>query len=235
MVRINCASRATLIIAGGMMLVAAATSTAEAQSGRDPRVAVAATPKQALAQKRALTQRVPRREPGWNGGDDPRVRTDFWRSRGSWDQRVRAQSFVYVPVPSYGYGYGYGSGYYDGQVFGSVADANGRPLWANYDAVVPPAGAYGYTPDLSGAPYAVTNEGLMVVEFPSGARRAFPSCVEANDQRDPQGRPRTIFYKSPDYWMILRPGQRGRVQGEPPEGAKACYAIDSVGRVVLRY
>ena len=81
-----------------------------------------------------------------------------------------------------------------------------------------PSGGYGYTPDLSGSPYVVSDEGMMVVDFPSGERRAFPSCAESADQRDPQGRPRTIFYRSPDYWMILRPGQRGRVHGEPPAG-----------------
>ncbi len=101
--------------------------------------------------------------------------------------------------------------------------------------MAPSTEGYGYTPDLSGAPYAVSDEGMMVVDFPSGERRAFPSCAQTTDQRDPQGRPRTIFYRSPDYWMVLRPGQRGRVHGEPPAETKACYAIDSVGRVVLRY
>jgi len=76
---------------------------------------------------------------------------------------------------------------------------------------------------------------MMVVDFSSGERRAFPSCAQSADQRDPQGRPRTIFYRSPDYWMVLRPGQQGRVRGEPAAGKAACYAIDSVGRVVLRY
>ena len=76
---------------------------------------------------------------------------------------------------------------------------------------------------------------MMVVDFAAGARRAFPSCAWQTDQRDPQGRPRTVFYQSSDYWMVLRPGQRGRVQGEPPADAKACYAVDNVGRMVLRY
>ena len=94
--------------------------------------------------------------------------------------------------------------------------------------------SYGYTPDLTGSPYAITDEGLMAVDFPIGERRAFPSCAAQRDLRDPKGRPRTIFYHESDYWMILKPGQRGRVQGEPAANAKACYAIDSTGRVVLR-
>jgi hypothetical protein len=96
-------------------------------------------------------------------------------------------------------------------------------------------GGYSYTPDLSGSPYAVTDEGMMVVDFGSGQRRAFPSCAAQADLRDPDGRPRTVFYQPTDYWMVLRAGQRGRVQGTPAANASACYAIDSVGRVVLRY
>jgi hypothetical protein len=115
-----------------------------------------------------------------------------------------------------------------------VYDANGRPLSESFESP-PPSGGYGYTPDLSGNPYVVNDEGLMVVDFASGDRRAFRSCAETADQRDPKGRPRTIFYRSPDAWMIQHPGQRGRVRGEPPTGRAACYAIDSVGRMVLRF
>ena len=127
--------------------------------------------------------------------------------------------------PNYGYGFGY---------YPSVYDANGRPLTESYEGP-PPTGGYGYTPDLSGSPYVVNDEGMMVVDFASGNRRAFRSCAETADQRDPKGRPRTIFYRSPDAWMIQRPGQSGRVRGEPPTGRAACYAVDSVGRMVLRY
>ena len=140
----------------------------------------------------------------------------------------------------YGLYDGYNSSYGAGQVY----DVNGRPLSETFDQStepLPPSVSYGYgyapgyTPDLTGSPYAITDEGMMVVDFPSGERRAFPSCAAQGDLRDPQGRPRTIFYQQSDYWMILRPGQRGRVQGEPPAAnAKACYAIDSTGRVVLR-
>ena len=35
----------------------------------------------------------------------------------------------------------------------------------------PPSGGYGYTPDLSGSPYVVSDEGLMVVDFAGGERR----------------------------------------------------------------
>jgi len=129
---------------------------------------------------------------------------------------------------------------FDGCYYGCVTDANGRPLTQNYEDMQspPPSVTYegvGYTPDLTGSPYAVTAEGMMVVDFANGERRAFPSCAQQGDLRDPQGRPRTIFYHQTDYWMILRPGQRGRVQGEQPAAnAKACYAIDSMGNVVLR-
>jgi hypothetical protein len=221
------ATRAALIIAGGVMLLAA-TSTADAQRRRDPRVAVAAQPRP------EPQQTDPRRPTGWYGAGDPRGRPGRWEDNRSHDQRSRGPTIIYVPVPGYGYGYGYGPGYYSSRLFGGVTDANGRPLTPSYETV-PSSGGYGYTPDLSGALYTVSDEGMMVADFPSGERRAFPSCAESADQRDPQGRPRTVFYHSPDYWMVLRPGQRGRVHGEPPAGSKACYAIDSVGRVVLRY
>jgi len=133
-----------------------------------------------------------------------------------------------------------GFGYYDNYCGGCVYDANGRPLTQDFEEMQspPPSVTYngvGYTPDLSGSPYAISDEGLMVVDFTNGERRAFPSCAQQKDLRDPQGRPRTIFYHQTDYWMILRPGQRGRVQGDQPAAnAKACYAIDAVGNVVLR-
>jgi len=187
------------------------------------------------AQPRPEPQQTdPRRPAGWYGAADPRGHPGRWDDNRSRDQHSRGSRIIYVPVPGYGYGYGYGPGYYSSQPFGGVTDANGRPLSQSYETV-PSSGGYGYTPDLSGSPYAVSDEGMMVVDFPSGERRAFPSCAESADERDPQGRPRTVFYRSPDYWMVLRPGQRGRVHGEPPAGSKACYAIDSVGRVVLRY
>jgi hypothetical protein len=142
---------------------------------------------------------------------------------------------IIVPTPgAYGYGYGYGQGGYYSQSYGGVYDVNGRPLTTSLEPAAPVDGAV-YTPDLSGSPYSITDEGMMVVDFPDRARRAFPSCAGQTSIRDPQGRPRTVFYQPSDYWMILKPGQRGRVQGTPANDAAACYAIDSVGRVVLRY
>jgi len=226
MVWSNRATRSVLALAGGVMLLVPA-STAEAQGRRGPRKAVAA---QARPEP---PQTDPRRAPAWYGtGTDPR-RPLGWDDGPTRNQRHRGPTIIYVPVPG-GYGYGYG---YAPRIFGSyggVTDANGRPLYSEWESA-PSAGSYGYTPDLGGAPYAVSDEGMMVVDFPTGERRAFPSCAQSADQRDPQGRPRTIFYRSPDYWMVLRPGQRGRVHGEPPVATAACYAIDSQGKVVLRY
>lgn len=221
--------------AAGMLAALVAAQAAQGQQRRAPRIGVAAQPRPEPAAD-------PRRNPGWYEAGDPRHRQDPRRNDQRWNQRSRGPTVIYVPVPGeYGYGYHYGAGayygggaYYPTRVFGGVTDANGRPLATAYENAAS-GGGYGYTPDLGGAPYAVSDEGLMVVDFPSGERRAFPSCAEAADARDPQGRPRTIFYQSPDYWMVLRPGQRGRVHGEPPAQAKACYAIDSAGRVVLRY
>lgn len=223
------AARTALVVAGGMLLLVAA-STADAQTRRGPRIGVAAPPPP------QAPQTDPRRVPDWYGAtSDPRGRPGRWDDGRSRGQHARGPTIIYVPVPGgYGYGYAYGPGYYSTQLFGAVTDANGRPLSQTYETV-PSTGGYGYTPDLSGAPYAVSDEGMMIVDFPNGERRAFPSCAEASDERDPQGRLRTVFYRSPDYWMVLRPGQRGRVHGEPPAGSKACYAIDSVGKVVLRY
>ena len=214
------------ILAVGITLVA--TSTADAQRRRDPRVAVAASPR-------------PRQQPpapvnGLFGVYDSRTRADQPDRSRSRDPRRGGRTVVYVPA-GYGYGYGYAPGYYGSPYGSSVNDANGRPLWSGYDnaSTAPSTAGSGYTPDLSGSPYVVSDEGMMVVDFTTGERRAFPSCAESADQRDPQGRPRTIFYRPPDYWMILRPGQRGRVRGDPPAGKTACYAIDSAGLVVLRY
>jgi hypothetical protein len=227
MVSSHRAMRTVLVLAGGTLLLVA-TSTAEAQQRRrDPRVAVAAQPRP------EPPQTDPRRAPTWYGtAGDPR-RPIGWDDGRTQNQRRRGPTIIYVPVPG-GYGHRYGPGYYSGYGYGGVTDATGRPLYSGWESA-PSTGGYGYTPDLSGAPYAVSAEGMMVVDFPTGERRAFPSCAESQDQRDPQGRPRTIFYRSADYWMVLRPGQRGRVHGEPPSGTAACYAIDSVGRVVLRY
>jgi hypothetical protein len=207
-------TRAAVVVAGAFMLLAA-TSTADAQR-RNPRVASAGAAR-------------PRTQPpvaGPIGVADTRHRVDPVDHRRDRNQRRNASTVV---VGDLGYGYGYGYGYYP-----SVYDANGRPLNQQLESP-PPSGGYGYTPDLSGSPYVVSDEGMMVVDFASGDRRQFRACAESADQRDPQGRPRTVFYRAPDAWMIQRPGQRGRVRGEPPTGRAACYAVDAVGRMVLRY
>ena len=216
------ATHTALLVAGTLALVGT-SSPASAQQRRAPRIGVAAQPRATPPQD----PRFPRTSPQ----DDPR-----WRDQGRDDrfrQRSHGSTVIYVPVPVE-YGYGYSTGGYNGQrSYGGVTDANGRPLSASYDTGAP-AGVY-YTPDLSGSPYSVTDEGMMVVDFVSADRRAFPACAWQRDLRDPQGRPRTIFYQPDDYQIVLRPGQRGRVQGTPPAGAKACYAVDDVGRMVLRY
>lgn len=220
----NRAALRAAILAVGVTLVA--TSTVDAQRRRDPRVAVAASPR---PQPRAPVT-------GMFGVYDSRTHVDQSDRPRSRDPRRSNPTIIYVPG-GYGYGHGYAPAYYGSPYGSSVNDANGRPLWTGYEsAPTPPStGGYGYTPDLSGSPYVVSDEGMMVVDFASGERRAFPSCAESAEQRDTQGRPRTVFYRPPDYWMILHPGQRGRVRGDPPAGKAACYVIDSQGRVVLRY
>ncbi len=166
------------------------------------------------------------------------------------NQRIRRNMNNNFPV-IIGSGFGCCDGFYGG--YPSVYDANGVPLTESfgpgaqepppsvtYSGYNPPgyAGNYGggYTPNLKGSPYVITDEGMMAVDFASGERRAFPSCAAQGDLRDPKGRPRTIFYRQTDYWMILKPGQQGRVQGEEPAAnVKACYAIDSMGNVILRH
>lgn len=219
--------KSAALLAAGLAVGATllTTSTAGAQSRRNPRIAVAAPPR----------TESPRPVAGLFGVYDSRTRPEQADHRRRGDPRRSGPTVIYVPS-GYGYAYGFAPGYYASPYDSPVSDANGRPLYSGYESSpAAPSGSGGYTPDLSGSPYLVSDEGMMVVDFTSGERRAFPSCAESGDQRDPQGRPRTIFYRPPDYWMILRPGQRGRVRGDPPPGKAACYAIDSAGLVVLRY
>lgn len=245
-------ARAALTIAAIVLAGAASPASAQRQL---PRLGVAAQPRAPRTGTAAAgAANDPRRgtgqNGGWNGQGDPRhdgpwIESRDPRHQGQRDDtrdprrhaRTGGPSVIYVVPPGYGYGYGYGQGaYYPPQPYygGGVYDANGRPLYASADAQGRQE-SFAYTPDLSGSPYSVTDEGMMVVEFADTDRRAFPSCAGATDARDPQGRPRTVFYQPTDYWMVLRPGQRGRVQGMPPAGVQACYAVDSAGRVVLRY
>ena len=257
MIRTLRAARTALVGAVGAAALFGAASSAAAQRPL-PRVGVAVQPRPPRPVGRAGEYPGPA---DGNAQNDPRVSRDarVWTGqRESYDPRSRygpsvdygsqrrggntgGSRVIYVPVPVQGgYGYSYGSAYPQGAYYypqpsyGGVYDVNGRPLSSTLEPESP-ATAYASTPDLSGSPYSVTDEGMMVVDFPDAARRAFPSCAAQQDSRDPNGRPRTVFYQPTDYWMVLRPGQRGRVQGSPPAGAKACYAIDSVGRVVLRY
>jgi hypothetical protein len=222
-------THAALVVASAVTLLGAA-SPAGAQQRRLPRIGVAA---------QAPPESSPRQDPRYpnaNVWSDPRREHGQWSGNRRMPPRSQGTTIIYVPVPgSYGYDYYSQGGYYPQRPFGAVYDVNGRPLSSSYEQSAPPAVYGAYTPDLSGSPYTATDEGMMVVDFAAGARRAFPSCAWQTDQRDPQGRPRTVFYQSSDYWMVLRPGQRGRVQGEPPADAKACYAVDNVGRMVLRY
>lgn len=218
--------KSAAMLAAGLAIGATllAASTAGAQNRRDPRIAVAAPPR----------TEPPRPVAGLFGVYDSRTRPEQSDHPRNGERRRSGPTIIYVPG---GYGYGYAPGYYGSSYGSPVSDANGRPLYSGYEngPGASPTGGFGYTPDLSGSPYVVSDEGMMVVDFASGERRAFPSCAESADQRDPQGRPRTIFYRPPDYWMILRAGQRGRVRGDPPAGTAACYAIDSEGLVRLRY
>ena len=177
---------------------------------------------------------------------NPRIRSNRIVNRRFPNQRFRRNLNNNFPV-IVGSGFGCCDGFYGG--YPSVYDANGVPLTESFGPQAqepPPSVTYsgynpagyagGYTPNLSGSPYVITDEGLMAVDFATGNRRAFPSCAAQGDLRDPKGRPRTIFYRQTDYWMILRPGQKGRVQGdEPAANVKSCYAIDSMGNVVLRH
>lgn len=136
---------------------------------------------------------------------------------------------VYV-MPGYGYPYPRGA-YGVGGTIGGAYDTNGRPLSTgqetgpSYDAVP------SYTPDLSGSPYVVIEGGAMMVDLASGERRAFPACAATSASHDPDGRPRTIFYDGSANGVVLREGQRGRVQGSP--AGASCYGVDGLGRIAL--
>jgi hypothetical protein len=242
--------RAALVVAAVVLVGAAAPADAQRQL---PRLGVAGQPRPprtgtAADNSASDPRRRTGQNQGWDGRGDPRRQGPWTDNRDPRHQdqnfdhrdprrlpRTGGPSVIYVVPPGYGYGYGQGA-YYPPQPYygGGVYDANGRPLYTTSESQGRQE-SFSYTPDLSGSPYSVTDEGMMVVDFADAERRAFPSCAGAVDARDPQGRPRTIFYQPTDYWMVLRPGQRGRVQGTPPAGVQACYAVDSAGRVVLRY
>lgn len=221
------AARTALIVAGLSSL--GLVKHADAQR-REPRAGVAV---EQPPQRRGGAPYSP--YPGSSVTIDPRDAGDRETARhhaGHGMGRV-----VYVPA-DYGYGYGYGlreGAYYPSGSYGGVTDVNGRPLSAGFDQGPASYAAPSYTPDLSGSPYVVIEGGAMLVDLPTGERRSVPSCAAQKAARDPDGRPRTVFYQPADYGVLLRQGQRGRVQGTPPAGAVTCYGIDSLGRIALLY
>ena len=215
------AVRSALVVIAGMLGVVGVSSVAGAQ--RAPRIGVAAQP---VAQPPQMTTPYP----GATVTIDPRLydrRPVPSPARRQW----QAPGIFYaVPVPS-GYPYYPSAGY-----GGGVYDTNGRPLSGSYDAPTP--GQYGYlvgTPDLSGSPYVVIRGGSMVVDFGNGDMRTIPSCALLASDRTPDGQSRTIFYQQSSGGLVLRAGQRGRVIGAPPAGARVCYTVDEYGRMVLDY
>ena len=132
----------------------------------------------------------------------------------------------------------YDAGYYPSSSYGvgTVTDANGRPLSAGMDAPPPAGDGYGFgTPDLTGSPYVAIEGGAMVVDFGNGDTRTIPSCAAQASALTPDGQSRTIFYRPGSEGVILRAGQRGRVQGMPAAGARVCYTTDAYGRMALAY
>ncbi|HEV7994223.1 MAG TPA: hypothetical protein VGP25_20535 [Gemmatimonadaceae bacterium] len=243
--------RAALVVAGAMTLLGASSAVAQQAL---PRIGTAAPPRAPQRPIGRAAEAPPHQVPDPRFPstmvNDPRFPRDPRFPQSAYDPRnarpgasfgdrfhrrppTNGSTVIILPTPG-DYGYGYSQRGYYSAGYGGVYDVNGRPLSASLEPAAPVDGAV-YTPDLSGSPYTITNEGMMVVDFADRPRRAFPSCAGQSSIRDPQGRPRTIFYQPSDYWMVLRPGQQGRVQGEPANDAASCYAIDSVGRVVLRY
>jgi hypothetical protein len=231
--------RITLLVAGGIALTTLATSTAAAQR-RNPvvgRAAAAPAPASSGVPYPGATATVdPRRLPPGHPVDPRRVPPVYPVAHPGYRQhltpRVTGGSTVvyYVPVPmAMGYGYYPNAG-------SSVTDANGRPLTSGFDDAPESQLGYGLgTPDLTGAPYIVGDGGVMRADFGNGDTRTIPACATVAAVRDPDGRPRTIFYSTPADGLVLRAGQQGRVLGAPPAGAAVCYTIDSLGRVVLDY
>lgn len=217
--------RFTIAALAGVVGVAATTSVASAQ--QKPRVGAAARP---APQPPQMT--VP--YPGATVTVDPQLYQLWYRQNFPQGnplpqhrpphQRVSPPAYyVPVPYPVYPSYPSYGGG---------VTDANGRPLYIETPAA-PYEGGYGLgTPDLTGTPYVVDQNGRMVVDFGSGVR-TIPSCAAESAERAPDGKPRTIFYQPATGGVMLRAGQRGRVAGVPPADAKACYTVDGYGRMAV--
>lgn len=173
--------------------------------------------------------------PGSNVTIDPRGRVGPWGGRHApAGRQIAGPQVVYVPIPvdAYGYPVPQGAWYPQGSYAGGVTDVNGRPLAVGFETAPVAGPGPSYTPDFSGAPYVVGQDGLMYVALPGG-ERSFPACAK-QAVTDPAGRPRTVFYSPSEYGLVLREGQAGRVQGLAEPGPNACYALDSFGRVALR-
>jgi hypothetical protein len=223
MSRSGIARYAALVVAAGTVFGVVAASDAHAQrSNPRPGRAASAPPPPAPATP----------YPGASIIVDPRgygsQRAQFPDRRPSRRHHQQWPGVIYLPVPG-----GYGSG------GGGVYDTNGRPLYAGYDAAVSAPASAEYpmhgTPDLSGSPYVVIDGGTMVVDFGNNDRRVAPSCAAQAAEATPDGRARTVFFRPQVAGLVLRAGQRGRVLGLPPAGARLCYSSDQYGRMVLQY
>lgn len=147
-----------------------------------------------------------------------------------------APPVLYYPPSGYQYAPSYPSymPYYP--QYGGVNDVNGRPLASYFESPsrTSPGAPLG-DPDLRGSPYVVTDGGSMLVDFGNGDRRRVAACAVVAGEQTPDGEPRTVFYTPPADGVILRTGAHGRVLGAPGAGARACYAVDQYGRMVLAY
>jgi hypothetical protein len=230
------AARTALVIVAGALSSVAAPTVAGAQRSRPtPAYGPAPEPPRPTTPYPGASVTI---DPRWRGRQPvPRdVPGPLRRRQQSHQQQHQrgGRTIVYVPVPGYypyypsaGYGYGVGGGVYD---------TNGRPLGTSaFDEQMPSDYATPHgTPDLSGSPYVVIGGGVMVVDFGNGDVRQVPSCAAEAAERTPDGQGRTLFYQ-PSYGLVLRAGQRGRVIGTPPAGARMCYTTDQYGRTVLDY
>jgi hypothetical protein len=219
MSRMGIARAAALVVAAGMCLGATSMAHAQRSTPRPGRAADGPPPPPPATPYPGATIIVDPR-----GYGSQRAHFDRFPGRRH-DRQVYGDSFF----PALGYGY-YSTG-------GGVYDSNGRPLSAGYDAAVSAPASADYpmhgTPDLSGSPYVVTDGGIMIVDFGNNDRRAAPSCAAQSAESTPDGRPRTVFYRPQVAGLVLRPGQRGRVIGLPPTGARLCYSVDQYGRMQL--
>ena len=214
-------TRSVVITCLAVAGIAAVASPAAAQ--RKPRIATAAQP----------TASPPRMYPFFGVTDlrdAPGSRADQRQVRLPNRHRdVRTPMVYYVPVPVYGRPARLGRTH-------GVYDTSGRPLSGTTEHVTyAAAGDLPGTPDLSGSPYTVTEDGVMVVAFANGVRRSVTACAAEAARKTPDGQPRTVFFQSGSAGVILPGGDSGRVRGEPNGAESVCYTADSYGRLVLAF